>query len=187
MRNYRILATIASIALALVLKAGAAQAQNQGQNPETLTFNLVPASDAIAPCLQDASATITVRLAEEIHGVDILQLGAQGLPPNTTFAVFLTELPVDPFGAVQYIGDFTTNEAGIGHVQVDAIIEEAFSSQLVNGTRIRKELNHLVFWFADPAADDFCFGPGGGPITPFDGDGEAGAAALSSKDSPGLP
>jgi len=42
----------------------------------------------------------------------------------------------------------------------------------------------VVFWFADPAADDFCFAPGTGPITPFDGDGEAGAAAMSSQGSP---
>jgi hypothetical protein len=179
MRNYRTLATIASIALALVLNAGVAQSQNQGHNPETLRFNLVPASDEIAACLPNASATVTVQLAEVIHGVDILDLTAEGLPPNTTFAVFLTELPIPPFGAVQYTGDFTTNEAGIGHVHVDAIVEEAFSSQLVNGNRVRVDLNHIVFWFADPAADEFCVP--GSASTPFDGDGEAGVAAMSSR------
>jgi hypothetical protein len=60
--------------------------------------------------------------------VDTLDLKAEGLPPKTSFAVFLTELPEAPFGAAQYIGDFTTNAAGRGSLRVDAIVEEAFSS-----------------------------------------------------------
>ena len=45
----------------------------------------------------------------------------------------------------------------------------------------------MVIWFADPAADDVC--PAGiGAKTPFDGDGEAGIAVLSSRNSlPGAP
>jgi len=81
---------------------------------------------------------------------------------------------------VQYIGDFTTNAAGRGSLRVDAIIEEAFSSTVVGSDRVRKELNHVVIWFADPKADDFCSSVDPMP-TPFDGDGEAGTAALSSK------
>ena len=67
-------------------------------------FNLVPASDAIAACLPNAAATVTVFPREDVRGLDTLDLHAEGLRPNTTFAVFLTELPVPPFGAVQYIG-----------------------------------------------------------------------------------
>src|SRR5262249_44829902 len=85
-------------------------------------FDLVAASDAIAACLPNAAATVAVFPREDIRGVDTLDLHAEGLRPNTTFAVFLTEMPVAPFGAVQYIGDFTTNAAGRGSVRVDAII-----------------------------------------------------------------
>ena len=156
------------------------------QRSEPLRFTLVPASDAIAACLPNASADVTVFPKEEIRGVDTLDLKAQGLQPNTTFAVFLTELPVAPFGAVQYIGDFTTNPAGIGSLRVDTIVQEAFSSQVVGAGRVRKELNHVVFWFADPAADEVCV-PGSNP-TPFDGDNSAGSAAMSSKNAlPGAP
>jgi hypothetical protein len=81
--------------------------------------------------------------------VDTLDLHAEGLRPNTTFAVFLTQMPVPPFGAVQYIGDFTTNAAGRGSVRVDAIIDEAFAFNNITG--VRTDLNHVVFWFADPA------------------------------------
>lgn len=181
-RAFRLWATIASSSLALIFTLVAAHAQGQ----EPFRFNLVPATDAIGACLPNASAKVTIFPKEETLGVDTLDLKTNGLQPNTTFAVFLTELPVAPFGAVQYIGDFTTNEAGRGSLRVDSIIQEAFSSQVFNGQRSRKELNHVVFWFADPDADESCV-PGSAP-TPFDGDGVAGVAAMSSKNLlPGAP
>jgi hypothetical protein len=156
------------------------------QNPAP--FKLTPASDAAAACVPDATATVQIISSEEIRGVDTLILKASGLPARTDFAVFLTELPVAPFGAVQYIGDFTTNQAGRGFVKVDTIVDEAFSSTVVDGQRVRKDLNHIVIWFADPTQDDFCGGPASQAKTPFDGDGEAGFAVLSSKDFlPGAP
>ena len=97
--------------------------------------------------MPNPAATVSVFPREDNRGVDTLDLHAEGLRPNTTFAVFLTELPAPPFGAVQYIGDFTTNAAGRGHVRVDAIINEAFAFNNITG--VRTELNHVVFWFAD--------------------------------------
>jgi hypothetical protein len=149
-------------------------------------FDLVPASDAIAGCtsMPNPAATVAVFPREDIRGVDTLDLHAEGLRPNTTFAVFLTEMPVPPFGAVQYIGDFTTNPAGTGSVRVDAIVDEAFAFNNITG--VRTDLNHIVFWFADPDDDEDCV-PGSAP-THFDGDDEAGVAAMSSKNFlPGAP
>ena len=147
-------------------------------------FDLVPASDPIAACLPNAAAEVAVFPREDVRGVDTLDLHAEGLRPNTTFAVFLTEMPVPPFGAVEYIGDFTTNAAGRGSVRVDAIIDEAFAFNNITG--VRTELNHIVFWFADPNDDEDCV-PGSAP-THFDGDNEAGVAAMSSKNFlPGAP
>src|SRR5215470_10818354 len=57
-------------------------------------FDLVPASDAIAACLPNAAAHVAVFPREDIRGVDTLDLHAEGLRPNTTFAVFLTQMPV---------------------------------------------------------------------------------------------
>src|SRR5438046_3027296 len=98
-------------------------------------FDLVPASDAIANCesMPNPAATVAVFPKEDIRGVDTLDLHAEGLRPNTTFAVFLTELPVPPFGAVQYIGDFATNAAGRGSVRVDAISDEAIAFNHITG------------------------------------------------------
>ncbi len=152
-------------------------------------FSLVPASAAVANCLPDATGDVTVLLKEEIQGVDTLHLVGSGLPANTDFAVFLTSadaFATPPFGAVEYIGDFTTNRAGIGSLKVDAIIAEAFVSTLVGTppTRVRADLDHLVFWFADPAqAQAAC---GLTATTPFDGDGQAGPAAMSSEGNTGL-
>ena len=143
---------------------------------EPFRFNLMATSTT---CFPNASARVTVLPTEEDRGVDTLDLKADGLPPHTSFTVFLTELAEIPFGASEYIGEFTTNAAGRGSVRVNAVIEEAFAFD--GNTKVRKELNHVVVWFADQKDDDVCFGPGAGPVTPFDGDGEAGATVLSSK------
>jgi hypothetical protein len=173
---------IAAFGLLSMLLAVSQSAHAQGLRP--FSFNLVPASDPIATCLPNAAATVTVFPTEEIRGVDTLDLHTEGLRPNTTFAVFLTQMPVPPFGAVQYIGDFTTNAAGRGSVRVDAIIDEAFAFNNITG--IRTDLNHIVFWFADPADDEDCV-PGSAPGH-FDGDGDSGVAAMSSKNFlPGAP
>ena len=173
----------------LVHQPADAQGVRIPPKPEGLrpnTFELVPASDAIAGCreFENAAATVTVFSGEDIRGVDTLDLRAEGLRTNTTFAVFLTEQPVPPFGAVEYIGDFTTNAAGRGHVRVDAIIDEAFAFNNITG--VRTELNHVVFWFADPNDDEQCV-PGSAPGH-FDGDNSSGVAAMSSKNFlPGAP
>lgn len=173
----------------LVHQPAGAQGVRIPPKPEGLTpntFELVAASDAIAGCreFENAAATATVFPNEDIRGVDTLDLRAQGLRPNTTFALFLTEQPVPPFGAVEYIGDFTTNAAGTGHVRVDAIINEAFAFNNITG--VRTDLNHIVFWFADPNDDEDCV-PGSAPGH-FDGDDQSGVAAMSSKNFlPGAP
>jgi hypothetical protein len=176
-RRYALLAGVVLIA-GLV---GIVTVHAEEGGPVPFRFSLVPASDTIATCLPNASGTVTVFPKEDERGVDTLDLKAEGLPRNTTFAVFLTELPGAPFGAAEYIAEFTTNAAGRGSVRIDATIDEAFSTTVVNGVRVRQDLNHIVLWFADPSADDFCFAPGTGPVTPFDGDGQAGGTALSSR------
>jgi len=151
-----------------------------------ISFDLIPVN---AACLRGATAHVTVLHKEDALGVDTLHLDARGLPANTDFAVFLTSadaFAAPAFGTTAYIGDFTTNAAGLGSLKVDAIIAEAFVSSL-SGTppaRGRTDLDHLVFWFADPAQVPACFRFVGS--TPFDGDGVAGPAAMSSHGATGL-
>ena len=173
--------SIALVSLGFIVLGGLSTAQAL----EVTTFDLVPRN---AGCLPDAAGQVTVFHKEDSLGVDTLRLRVSGLPANTDFAVFLTSadaFATPPFGAVEYIGDFTTNAAGIGSLKVDAIIAEAFVSTNVGNppTRTRADLDHLVFWFADPAQVPACFGSA---TTPFDGDGNAGPAAMSSQGATGL-
>ncbi len=180
MRRSGLLVVLVTLGLTVLGALGVAHALT------TISFDLVPRN---ATCLPDATGHVTVLHKEETLGVDTLHLGVRGLPANTDFAVFLTSadaFATPPFGAVAYIGDFTTNAAGIGSLKVDAIIAEAFVSTLVGTppTRVRADLDHLVFWFADPAQVPTCFNFMGS--TPFDGDGQAGPAAMSSQGATGL-
>ena len=180
MRRSGLLVVLVTFGLTVLGALGVAHALT------TISFDLVPASAAVANCLPHATGDVTVLHKEDPLGVDTLHLDVRGLPSNTDFAVFLTSadaFATPPFGAVTYIGDFTTNAAGIGSLKVDAIITEAFVS--TPGTpRVRADLDHLVFWFADPAqAQAAC---GLTAVTPFDGDGQAGPAAMSSQGATGL-
>ena len=103
------------------------------------------------------------------------------------FTVFLLEQAGSPFGAAEYIGDFTSDRKGRSHNTFRLIVSEAFSSTLVDGKRVRVDLNQVGAWFADPAGDDFCLGKGGGAVTPFDGDAEAGVQAFNSANTTPLP
>jgi hypothetical protein len=66
------------------------------------------------------------------------------------------------------------------------IVQEAFASTLVNGQRVRIDLNRVEVWFADPEGDDFCLGPHS-PVIPFDGDNETGVQAFNSTNAEPLP
>ena len=121
--------------------------------------------------MPDAKLEVTVRLTADKVGFDSFEIQAKNLPPNREYTVFLLETAGAPFGAAEYIGDFSTNPAGNGQNTFKLIVQEAFSSTLVNGARVRVDLNRVGVWFADPKDDDFCpaaIGVNG--VTPFDGD-----------------
>jgi hypothetical protein len=168
------------LTLGLIMHGGAAKAHAL----ETTSFDLAAKN---AACLPNATGQVTVLHREETEGVDTLHLNVSGLPGNTDFTVFLTSadaFATPPFGAAEYVGDFTTNAAGVGSLKVDAIVGEAFVSVPTAAGRVRTDLDHLVIWFADPAQVPSCFN---NPApTPFDGDGVAGTAAMSSQGATGL-
>jgi len=154
---------------------------------EELKLQLTPSSAQLAECMPDAKLSVKVRLTTDKVGFDTFEIQAQHLPPRRSFTVFLLEQAGAPFGAAEYIGDFSTNPAGDGHNMFKLIVQEAFSSTIVSGQRVRADLNRIGVWFADPADDDFCFGPNGGSVTPFDGDNEAGVQAFNSANADPLP
>jgi len=171
--------------LAIGLLLGSLVTPATAQDIEPLRLELTPSSAQLAQCMPDAKLDVTVRLTTDTRGFDRFDIRARHLPPDRDFTVFLLEQAQSPFGAAEYIGDFSTDASGDAHNTFHLIVQEAFSSTLVNGTRMRVDLNRIGVWFADPADDEFCL-PGSGP-TPFDGDNEAGVQAFNSRNADPLP
>jgi hypothetical protein len=152
----------------------------------TVHLQLTPSSAQLAQCMPYADVDVNVRLTTEKLGFDVFDINARHIAPNREYTVFLLEQAGAPFGAAEYIGDLSTNDEGNGHAEFHLIVEEAFASTLVNGNRVRVDLNRVGMWFADPKDDDFCLGPDS-PVTPFDGDDEAGVQAFNSANADPLP
>jgi hypothetical protein len=152
---------------------------------DAVRLHLTPSSPALAQCMPSADVNVSVKLTTDKNGFDVFDLTARNIAPNRDYTVFLLETAGAPFGAAEYIGDLSTNEDGNGHAQFNLIVQEAFSSTIVDGKRVRVDLNRVGMWFADPKDDELCV-PGSGP-TPFDGDGEAGVQAFNSANAVALP
>jgi hypothetical protein len=151
-------------------------------------LRLTPSTPQLAACMPHASVKVTDVSTTDQLGFDRLKVRARALAPDRDYTVFLLETAGPPFGAAEYIGDITTNRNGNADNTFRAIVDEAFSSQIVNGERHRVDLNQVGMWFADPADDDFCAAtPGIDGTTPFDGDNEAGVQAFNSANTQPLP
>ena len=157
------------------------------QESDKVQLALTPSSTQLAQCMPYAQLNVTVQLTTDQRGFDRFDIRARNLPPDRDFTVFLLEKAESPFGAAEYIGDFTTDASGNAHNTFHLIVQEAFSSTIVGGNRVRVDLNRVGVWFADPADDDFCLGQGGGAVTPFDGDNEAGVQVFNSRNADPLP
>ncbi len=186
-------ATLAVVGAFTVTAIGAPAAHRSGghgavkaRSAEKVRLHLTPSSPQLAACMRRARLDVKVKLTTDKLGFDIFTIRGRHLPPNTDFTTFLIEQAASPFGAAEYIGDFSTDKYGNTYNQFKLIVQEAFSSTLVNGQRVRVDLNQVGAWFADPAGDDFCLGPNS-PITPFDGDNQAGVQAFNSAHTQPLP
>src|SRR5437667_424019 len=125
-----------AVAVAIGVAAGTALAAR----PEVVELNLTPSSAQLAACMPNARVDVTVRLTTDLRGFDVFHVHAVGLPPNTTFTAFLLEQARAPFGAAEYIGDFTSDDKGRADNTFRMIVAEAFASTLVNGQREGVEL-----------------------------------------------
>ena len=185
-RAARTLAVAGALGSALVAAPAVGAATNAPAAP-VIYRQLSPSSPQLARCMPNARVSVAVYLTTDTRGFDSFRIAASGLRRNTPFTVFLLQNAAGPnFGAAEYIGDFTTNANGTAINTFQLIVQEAFSSTIVNGRRVRVDLNRIGAWFADPKGDDFCLGPRS-PVTPFDGDNAAGVQAFNSRNAPPLP
>jgi hypothetical protein len=158
------------------LRAASSASSSAGQVDQA-KLKLQTSSPELAACFPHAKAHVTVDLTTDAIGKDRFTIAAKNLQPRTDFTVFLLEQSGAPFGAAEYIGDFTTDRWGKGHATFDLIVEEAFAFN--NATGSRTDLNSVGFWFADEKADDKCLGKNS-PVTGFDGDAAAGVQMMNS-------
>ncbi len=168
---------VSGATLSSATSSGAAAPAKAKPAAASTTLRLAPSSAALATCFPHASARVNVDLTTDARGKDRFTIRAHGLAPKTDFTVFLLEQAGAPFGAAEYIGDFTTDRHGRATNRYSLIVEEAFAFN--NATHQRTDLNSIGVWFADPASDDECLGAGS-PVTGFDGDAEAGVQMLNS-------
>jgi hypothetical protein len=189
-----LLAGAAATALATTAIGGSAMADQhhaharKTQAEPPVHLKLTPSTPQLAACMPHARLKVTVDQTVDQVGFDSFHIKARHLAPKRDYTVFLLEQAGAPFGAAEYIGDFSTNKRGNAQNTFKLIVSEAFSSTLVNGQRVRVDLNRVGVWFADPADDDFCPAtPGTDKATPFDGDDEAGVQAFNSANAQPLP
>jgi hypothetical protein len=193
-RHKNTLVTAAVVMIVAAMTAAAALGGTRGSDArvdvakkaEDVRLDLTPSSAQLRACMPNAQLSVKLTLSTEKHGADRFEIAGRDLPPNRDYTIFLLQQAGSPFGAAEYIGDFSTNDDGNAHNDLKLIVQEAFSSTLVNGSRQRVDLNRIGVWFADHEADDFCLGANS-PITPFDGDNEAGVQAFNSANADPLP
>jgi hypothetical protein len=149
-----------------------------------------------AGCLARAGADVTIH---SVGGVEVMDVSVSGLPPQTTFGLFVIQLPSAPFGLSGYQGDIETNRHGQGHQRfigrfssetftaapgsgvAPAVHHNAFPDAELNPITAPVHQFHLGLWF-NSAADAVRAGCPG-DVTPFNGEHNAGIQALSTRNS----
>src|SRR5438067_5615995 len=126
-RSLLTFAAVAALMAAGVSGSGAATPRDAAA-ADNLELQLTPSSQQLADCMPGAQLTVRVGLTADQLGYDVFGIRARNLPPNREYTVFLLEQAGAPFGAAEYIGDFSTNPSGEGHNTFHLIVQEAFSS-----------------------------------------------------------
>ena len=172
---------LATTSVAVVAPVGTAFANSDPSDANAKSVHLaLQVPPQLAACMPRADVQVDVKLTTEKKGFDSFNITARHVLPNRDYTVFLLEQAGFPFGAAEYIGEFSTDAQGNGHAEYHLIVQEAFASTLVDGHRQRVDLNRVGVWFADPNDDEVCVP--NSPTTPFDGDNEAGLLAFGSND-----
>jgi hypothetical protein len=170
-------------------------------NNHAVRFPLVRSAGAVkANCLPHARGVMRVTPGSLN---DLMEVAVAGLPPETDFDLFVTQLPNAPFGVAWYQSDLHTDDEGHGYIQVRGIFDvETFSlspggpaggedpTQNLTGPAVTDtnavfrptHQYHLGLWFNSP--DDAAHAGCPATVTPFNGEQHAGIQALSTRTFP---
>jgi hypothetical protein len=152
-------------ALALALLAGAAL---PAQAAKTATSFRMVLSPGAKTCLPRATAAVVDATYGPFEELTVI---VDGLPANTFFTVFTTQVPNSPFGLSEYQGDILTDSEGsgvghfVGRFNIGTFIvspgvapapQEFTKGQFPDAKQGVKvgpvQLYHLGLWFNSPAA-----------------------------------
>jgi hypothetical protein len=164
----------------------------------SITFDMVRSGAAVAAnCLPNATAKVKVEAKGQNEK---LTLKASGLPPNTGFDLFITQVPNAPFGISWYQSDLQSKSDGTASVTVvgrfnvetfavapgvtPAPVTHPGKDAASNPAFAPVHTYHVGFWFNSPADAVKAGCPG--TVTPFNGDHTAGVQAMSTRNFPDL-
>jgi hypothetical protein len=195
------LAVAAVAALSLPTSGANGMRAALASNNHAVRFPLVRSAGAVkANCLPHARGVVRVTPGSLN---DLMEVAVAGLPPETDFDLFVTQLPNAPFGVAWYQSDLHTDDEGHGYVQVRGIFDvETFSLSLggpsggedptqnltgpavtdTNAVFRPTHQYHLGLWFNSP--DDAAKAGCPAAVTPFNGEQHAGIQALSTRTFP---
>ena len=179
---------IAALSFATLLLSSAAYAAPPAP-VQSIDFSFVQ-SGGKACFKHDARVRANV---QSVGPFEVLQLVGDHLPPNTSFSVFIIQVPTAPFGLSWYQGDFDTNDEGdaqasfIGRFQVGTFILAPGSAPApqvfpdnasANPPTAPVQIYHLGIWFSstDDAKNAGC----PDTQTPFTSNHQAGIQALNT-------
>ncbi len=170
---------------------GVMNAEAGGKN---FTFKMVASNSAISACLPKAAATVTINSTRDGQKMTVR---VRGLPKNTDYDLFVTQVPHAGFGISWYQSDLHVDDEGEGSATVRGIFSnETFSISpalfTTNGREDKPQTGatfgavnqyHLGLWFNDPQVP-FKLGCEPGKtepvVTPFNGEQHAGIQVLNT-------
>jgi hypothetical protein len=159
------------------------------------TFKMVRSSGSVASgCVPHGQASVTITTQ---GGVEVMTVHATGLPANSGFDLFVTQVPDAPFGVSWYQGDLETNASGVADgtfegrfsVETFAVAPGTAPAPVVHTSPIADassnpafapvHMYHLGLWF-DSSATAAAAGCAN-VVTPFNGTHTAGPQVLSTR------
>jgi hypothetical protein len=194
-RRALVVAALVAVAAALVTALTAASTPP----PNKIAFDMVRSGGAVAAgCLPNATGHVTIRSKGP---VEVMKVKVKGLPANTAFDFFVTQVPNAPFGLSWYQGDIETGAHGsgsqefVGRFNVETFIvapgaapapvvldQPPFPDAASNPATAPVHTFHLGLWFNSPADAAAAGCPA--TVTPFNGEHNAGIQILSTRNFP---
>ena len=149
-----------------------------------------------AGCALNAKARVTIN---SLGPVEVMHVEATGLPPNSEFDLFVTQIPNAPFGMAWYQGDMESNANGravgdfVGRFSRETFIvapspgtaapvvhhNPPFPDAATNPPTAPIHTFHVGLWFGTPEVAAAANCPNS--TTPFNGDHTAGIQVLSTR------